>query len=1723
MGSFFDGVGSFLKKGLDDVEGFFGGGPQASQPSQPQIPHPVNAPAPMQQPQGIQAPHMNMPGSAAPLPALHPTLPQQPIGGKSPIQEFGDWANNNIFKPTVSTIQRGINTAESAGAGVEGLLNTASEAALGHNTQPALNQTQQNINDALRGNNIFGGHPIDGGQNSFIPNDNAQSLTNPATFAKGALTTGGQLAPWFVGGPGAKVAGDAVGAVGKGVAQAFGTGLHLGGASFIGNLAGQAGNNIDGSQHGVDLNPALQAGIGGLSAGFFGDAAIHAAPPLINAGVHAGQNIYNAAADAGHEAIANRIAQAGGTNTSMHQNLFNTDAVNNVPTDGRVVDNYATQLTKGKDIGPVNMTRNENGEMTPLTKDAANKLSAYRSIYNDSYNAFEPGQHPLSHVPINEVEPGFFNKALQLHQAQTQGGYHAGPGAESFEDFLRNGPEKSMQDNIIHENVASHKSADEYRKNLIDGLVSEHTKGQGTALINKSDNSYDQTRVSNNSQFYRDYYKEYGKAPTRKAITDMVDQLIAGKDGEYNADILAKTMDPHELEAHEATYAQLQDREDGLNHVAADATPPEQTPAIPEEKKFTQPSEPTRVEEAAQNVEGLQEAIKSAKDHGTDPAYVNELQNRLKIEKKVIKLSKPSSAEEVKGALGLDETNSTPSNPREFSQETIDAATKEPPKLNTPEENTRRNPFKSDIKDPKQGKYDMAIQNAQKVEQDVRSKYLVAEMSFKKLPEEVRQQFGQYHEGTLKSDNPKLQAKIEQASKDWQAVTDTIHGHSQALGGNTNYLNRYAPHPWDLPEDIETQPINGAGKDFKGLNSIERKHRTIEDGQNAGLSFSGDYMDVMKKYAEGSARALKKQALRRGFALADSGEIDKTGNLTLGTNDVLPLSKAGMKAANGVQHIPKSTNILLRGYRAGTKGLIQSLLAHTPVHQGNVTMRAVPGLVLTGHPFAGLKAFAGGTLGMFNGHYSSSVFRDAVKDGTAAKAAQIGMKYDTSGHGILWRGLTPVHDQVARSIIHDLEKKGTPLNSAEARQAGKAGNNMMAQMNFEASHVSPSVARAIGDVFLARQFTPSKFARLKQAGTDFLQNDTGNEAVGGAPSSGKIVLKQSIGGKYARATIVGNVVASTALIAGMGYAFKQKSDDLKDILIRSLLDPAVPTPIKDAKGNNQEVHLLATDTSDVSKLLGIKEVRQPDGHLGITWNPNNLPTTVADYFKARLAPIAGDVLKVATNSNYANKPLYDPNADLPTRLTQAGTTLVTGSLPIPLQNLAYTSPVKDTVGTVSPAAKQILDANTAGGNAVTNTGLGLVGYTMKNDPTVGKGNESTQHYGAIAAAKQGLNNKEADAFDIATGTKKNPVTGVYDVMPNANDTRAKATALLDQPKALDAVISMNLKDQANGQKIDPLYTLSRDQIIKYEQYEAMAPGGADRTKWVQDNSDWYNKSFQNARNDYFNSLPAGDPNRPQLQIQPPKTTTKLDAILAAYDTTTDPSQKSALFNNNPELTKYFNAMADYTNKMRVAQGYDPLRTAPVADASTQKFMTDYFAADANMKKVLRNSNPEAYIAMQNYEDNNSRYSLDKQAGLDQLIGKGDTQNSAPGQKYLKDVFNLGQYGVGKGVDANGNTTYDYYPSTNKAAGSTTGANAAVKITQGGSAFKGIGGYNGNGGSGGSSKRQKKQKLRVKHKRDHFVYLKASSRRSPVKAMKIAHEVGYSRPKPIKISPVSADA
>lgn len=898
--------------------------------------------------------------------------------------------------------------------------------------------------------------------------------------------------------------------------------------------------------------------------------------------------------------------------------------------------------------------------------------------------------------------------------------------------------------------------------------------------------------------------------------------------------------------------------------------------------------------------------------------------------------------------------------------------------LNSPEVNTARNPFKASI--PKADSADQLIANVQKVGSDVDLPGQQFKTAYNKLSTQQQADFMQrYVEHPEEATDP----KVAEAVNRFQQLTNTTHGYSQALGGNTNYIKNYALHKYNLPEGIDERAINGGGKSFQGINNLPRKYATLDDAQAAGLDVRNapdQAKEDINNFIGASGTALKKQTIRQGIADLENAtpDAEKTKNFTIGNGESIRVTPQTYSKIKGLQFHQNSDNPLIKAYRAGNRGLKTTLLTHTGVHEANISTRAGGALAFTGHPLAAAKAVAGGVRGNFDKNYVDRILQKAVNDGTASKAAKIGANYE-GGTGLLTRQLTPMHDQLVRTTLNTLEKRNIPLDSPQAREYGKAVNYAMGRVNYELAHVSKSTQNLLGDAFLAKQFTPSKFATIKQSTTAF--NGAGN---------------------LSRANLAGSVIGTTALLAGVGAALGQKSDDLKDTLLRALISPAASTNTKDSKGNNQQLKFLGTDTSDIARIIGLGLIRGQNGHLQVTWNKSNPANNSEEYLRDRLAPLASDVLKVATNKNYADKPLYDPNASLGDKVAQALTSLATGSLPIATQSLAYSKVVKD----IAPnSVRAVLNANTPKSNTALNAALGTVGFTENSDQTKGQGQATAQYYNAINSVNHGFNSQEQAVFDKITGSKKNPVTGQYDVQKTAYDSPSNATDFLQNPKVFNAITAANKKLQSQGQTIDPLYNLSPDQQKAYLQHETELPGSAEARQWSKDNASWYG-DFSKTRSAFFDGLPPGDPNKPKSAIQYPDITDQTQTSMDAYSNITDPAQKAQYLTQHPEVSDAFAKQAIYTNQIRSARGAPELKGYPEADSQTQADLNAYNGLDKSSKSAFIKSHPN----VSDYFTKASLYGLESEASLDQFKG------NSPSQKELKGIYNVGNYDVTKNSD-----------------------------------------------------------------------------------------------------------
>lgn len=938
----------------------------------------------------------------------------------------------------------------------------------------------------------------------------------------------------------------------------------------------------------------------------------------------------------------------------------------------------------------------------------------------------------------------------------------------------------------------------------------------------------------------------------------------------------------------------------------------------------------------------------------------------------------------------------TPSQLADLSPEEQMALTKETP-LNTPQINTARNSVKISLPDQvPTGRYDLARTMPQAVADPVKAAGQRWVYAMKQLQPEEQANFWRAVEKPNGDYSPELKTAIH----NWRNVDDSIHARSQKLGGNTNYLTDHALHPWNLPEGFGDHLANGGNPDkFAGINSISRKYRTIEEGEKAGLRLGSDPVGEGLNYIGASSTLLRRRALYKSLAEADRDEPIKNHSVNTGGGKALAVSEKAYREAKAFHDYEPSNNAAIKALRTANVAVKSTLLSLGQFHPENISLlRAGPTLAARGAPIRAAKGVYGTfrTLAPGGEAFKERVLQKAQDEGYIDKAAQVGMPYGQEGynvHGtslksgvghatVFGKQMPMMHDQVARYVVDYLEGHGIPLDSPEAIRMGTIGNRMMGFMNKDVENISPRVRQGMSDWLLAGGFTPSKFGIIKSALTE------------GGPA-----------GSLARTSVAANVAAVALVISGIGFLMGQKSDNAKDTLLRALVDPAAPTKQKDSKGNTIKERLPGTDTSDLAKLLGIKLVRNSDGHLGVSWNPKNVPSTVTDFARARLSPGGSAAVKLATNTSFAGKPLFDPQAPAGTKISQGATSVITGDLPIGLQGLPYTNAIKSRL---PQSSQEVLNASSPGTNPLVKSIGSSFGLTPATDTTVGKGLKTTQFFNAQNAAVNALSPNDKTAWNSIHPGSKNPVTGAYQNVPSVFDTPKKAEVYLANPNVLAADNKINQTLAQQGQRVDPFFLLQLAHQKAYLEYQTMAPGGPDEINWKNQNP-WY-KTFDADRAAFFQTLPPGDPNKPKLSLQPPTASPGVQSLLKQYSVLTDPSQKADFINYNPSLTNFFAASTKYTNDLRSARGLTPLKTYPTTDPATEAFTTQYMAADKATRSQLISSNPQTYAQMQNYLAQVSLFDLEKNAAVDQL------QGNKPNQTELKSAYNLGKYDIAKGSD-----------------------------------------------------------------------------------------------------------
>jgi len=941
----------------------------------------------------------------------------------------------------------------------------------------------------------------------------------------------------------------------------------------------------------------------------------------------------------------------------------------------------------------------------------------------------------------------------------------------------------------------------------------------------------------------------------------------------------------------------------------------------------------------------------------------------------------------------------------------------------------KSNPYKSNIHEVAPGNWVGARTAGDAVSAPLMTAGKIADYHLGKLAKDSPSLHGKFWDAVEKGVIPKDAPPSFQAATKWfRETANGIHKESNILGTPTRYQKNWELRAASL-KDVTPEQLGSGELGSVAKHAIQRKYAThaefVAAAEKAGLSVEKNPRVALQKYVTATTSALERKSLAKSLAEADRNNPLKPHTVDLGWGTTVRLSDEGLHQARGILSMTTKKTKLGTFYDASNsfrKGLLLSLsqfhtvniaglraapalvmpkpgyLAHGDLTMGVHPVRAARGLGNTIRPlFPGGKGFVNRKL---EEAYARGDVQFAARHGSPiGKSAYGASKHFNVGHKMVFEKQIPMmHKEVIGALRRDMEKFGIKEGSPEALEAGKVANFTMGFINKAAMNMHPTLVKGIERVMLAGQFTPSKLANLYKGAT-----------------------KVGLAGSMARADVAANAISATALIVGVGWLVRQKSDDVRDMVLRALINPAIPTNIKDNKDNTQEIRIPMTYTAEVAHILGIKLVRQADGHLGVNFSPKNMPDTVGEWARARLSPNLGDVVKVSTNTEFGNKPLYEEGAQHGKQAIQVATKAIQGALPIGLQGLGYTDAVKNRL---PGSSREVLEAGTPSSNPLVKSLASSTGFTIRTDKTVGKSLDTNRYFSSIDEAGRGLNAQESAALKLYTGSKKNSVTGKYAVMPSVNDQRAKASALLQNPKVIDRLIGMNQNLAEQGSKVDPLWQQTKDQITGYFQYQAMPPGGADRSHWHTQNDSWY-QPLTKDRSKFFDSLPPGDPNKPQAPIEFPSASPQVSNKMDTYFAIKDDIKAAEYVGANPDLQQQFDKQAEYNNAMRKAQGYGELDTYPKSPPAIQKLMDVYNAQPKNdgprggnkTRSIWIQSHPKEWAMMTRTWTQASLYNLEKDAGQAQF------KDSGFSQKGLKAIYNLGQYDVGKYTDKNGNEFY----------------------------------------------------------------------------------------------------
>lgn len=266
------------------------------------------------------------------------------------------------------------------------------------------------------------------------------------------------------------------------------------------------------------------------------------------------------------------------------------------------------------------------------------------------------------------------------------------------------------------------------------------------------------------------------------------------------------------------------------------------------------------------------------------------------------------------------------------------------------------------------------------------------------------------------------------------------------------------------------------------------------------------------------------------------------------------------------------------------------------------------------------------------------------------------------------------------------------------------------------------------------------------------------------------------------------------------------------------------------------------------------------------------------------------------------------------------------------------------------------------------------------------------------------------------------------ILLNPEEALSAASGLAGNDKALQAVQTLKKGNSSH----DPMWDLSTKDLKEFLNYQATRKtdpelgvkkdlvtfsNGQKLTDFITQRSKYY----QDTQTAFGGNGTVPAPGTPEY----PKFTASTQNLLNEYDKITDPSLKAQFIAQHQTVGQAFSDVFEYNNKLGVAQGGQALKAYPAMSPDVQKLYSQYLSlpqhdgpkGGSKTRSLWIKAHPNEWAAITDSLTNSALYQVSKEGA------KNMYQGESPTQALLRNIYNLGQYDIGKSTDNRGNTTY----------------------------------------------------------------------------------------------------